>query len=126
VHGGEQWRPQVHVDDVASALIAALDHPAAAGRTYNVGSDALNLRIGALAEAIAARFPDARLTISEARDPRSYRVSFARIDKELDYHPRHTIDSGVREIQEWISAQNGLDLKAPRYSNVRTLEAALR
>jgi nucleoside-diphosphate-sugar epimerase len=126
VHGGEQWRPQVHVDDVASALIAALDHPEAAGRTYNVGSDALNLRIGALAEAIAARFPAARLTVSEARDPRSYRVSFARIESELDYRPRHTVDSGVREIADWISRQDGLDPAAPRYSNVRTLEAALR
>jgi nucleoside-diphosphate-sugar epimerase len=126
VHGGEQWRPQVHVDDVASALLAALDHPRAAGRTYTVGSDALNLRIGELAEAIAARFPDARLTVSEARDPRSYRVSFARIESELDYRPRHTIDSGVREIQDWIGAQAGLDPAAARYSNVRTLEAALR
>jgi nucleoside-diphosphate-sugar epimerase len=126
VHGGGQWRPQVHVDDVASALVAALDHPRAAGRTYNVGSDALNLRIGELAKAIAARFPDARLTVSETRDPRSYRVSFARIEDELGYHPRHSIDSGVREIQDWIGARPGLDPAAARFSNVRTLEAALR
>jgi len=126
VHGGDQWRPQVHVDDVASALLAALDHPRAAGRTYNVGSDALNLRIGELAEAIAARFPNASLTVSETRDPRSYRVSFARIESELDYHPRHTIDSGVREIQDWMGAQQGLDPAAARFSNVRTLEASLR
>jgi nucleoside-diphosphate-sugar epimerase len=95
VHGGEQWRPQVHVDDVASALLLALDHPAAPGRTYNVGSDALNLRIGELAHEIAARFPEARLTVSEARDPRSYRVC-SPVSGELG-SPPHSIDAGGRD-----------------------------
>ncbi|MEP7028808.1 MAG: SDR family oxidoreductase, partial [Candidatus Eisenbacteria bacterium] len=126
VHGGEQWRPQVHVDDVASALLLALDQPRAAGRTYNVGSDALNLRIGELAQAIAARFPAASLTVSETRDPRSYRVSFARITDELGFRAEHSIDAGVAEIADWIHARSGFDPAAVRYSNVRTLEAALR
>ena len=126
VHGGEQWRPQVHVDDVASALLLALTHPAAAGRTYNVGSDPLNLRIGELAQAIAARFPAAKLTVSEARDPRSYRVSFARITGELGFHARHSIGAGVAEIERWIQHESGFDPAAARWSNVRTLEAQLR
>jgi len=126
VHGGEQWRPQVHVDDVASALLLALTHPAAAGRTYNVGSDPLNLRIGELAQAIAARFPAAKLTVSEARDPRSYRVSFARITGELGFAARHSIDAGVAEIERWIQHEPGFDPAAARWSNVRTLEAQLR
>ena len=126
VHGGEQWRPQVHVDDVASALLLALTHPAAAGRTYNVGSDPLNLRIGELAQAIAARFPAAKLTVSEARDPRSYRVSFARITGELGFTARHSIDAGVAEIERWIQHEPGFDPAAARWSNVRTLEAQLR
>jgi nucleoside-diphosphate-sugar epimerase len=126
VHGGEQWRPQVHVDDVASALLLALTHPAAAGRTYNVGSDPLNLRIGELAQAIAARFPAAKLTVSEARDPRSYRVSFARITGELGFHARHSIGAGVAEIERWIQHESDFDPGAARWSNVRTLEAQLR
>ncbi len=126
VHGGEQWRPQVHVDDVASALLLALDAPQAAGHTYNVGSDTLNLRIGELARAIAARFPSATLTVSETRDPRSYRVSFARITDDLGFKAAHSVDSGVAEIERWIAQRQGFDPAAVRYSNVRTLEAALR
>ena len=126
IHGGEQWRPQVHVDDVASALLLALDHERAAGRIYNVGSDPLNLRIGELGRAIGARFPAARLTVSETRDPRSYRVSFARLADELGYRAHHTIDAGVAEIERWISGRAGFDPAQARYSNVRTLEAALR
>jgi nucleoside-diphosphate-sugar epimerase len=125
VHGGAQWRPQVHVDDVATALLLALDHPKAAGGTFNVGSDALNLRIGELAQAIASRFPEAQLTVSETRDPRSYRVSFARIERELGFRPRHTLADGVAEIERWIRAAADFDPGAARWSNVRTLAATL-
>jgi nucleoside-diphosphate-sugar epimerase len=125
VHGGAQWRPQVHVDDVATALLLALDHPKAPGGTFNVGSDALNLRIGDLAQAIASRFEGSQLTVSETRDPRSYRVSFARIEKELGFRPRHTLADGVAEIERWIRAAEGFDPGDARWSNVRTLAAAL-
>jgi nucleoside-diphosphate-sugar epimerase len=126
VHGGEQWRPQVHVDDVATALLLAADRPEAAGRTYNVGSDALNLRIQALAGAVAARFPGTRLTVSDTKDPRSYRVSFARIRSELGFTARHAIDDGVQEIAAWLGARPDADPDRDLYSNVRTLAAALR
>lgn len=126
VHGGEQWRPQVHVDDAARAVVLALDHPAAAGETFNVGSDSLNLRIADLAERIAGRFPGCRLTVQETRDPRSYRVSFARIERELGFQAARTIESGVDEIAAWLTARPGTDFRAARYSNVLTLTEKLR
>ncbi len=126
VHGGDQWRPQVHVDDVARAVVLALDHPAAAGETFNVGSDALNLRIADLAERIAARFPGCRLTVQETRDPRSYRVSFARIERELGFQAGRTIESGVDEIAAWLTARPETDFRAALYSNVLTLTEKLR
>ncbi len=123
VHGGEQWRPQVHVDDVARVLLLALEHPNAPGRTLNVGSDALNFRIAPLAQTIAARFPGTRLVVSETKDPRSYRVAFGRLAKELGFVPAHTLESGVDEIARWLETQHGVDYTAAVYSNVRTLEA---
>jgi nucleoside-diphosphate-sugar epimerase len=124
VHGGDQWRPQVHVDDVARVLLVALDHPRAAGRTFNVGGDALNFRIAPLAQTIADRFPGTRLVVSETRDPRSYRVAFGRLERELGFVPEHGLESGVDEIARWLESKNGVDYSAAIYSNVRTLEAA--
>jgi len=126
VHGGDQWRPQVHVDDVATALLLAADHPRAAGRVYNVGTDALNLRIRALAELVAQAFPGTRLSVSETKDPRSYRVSFARLKDELGFTARHSLDDGVREIKAWLLAHPYDDPDRRAFSNVRTLEAELR
>ncbi len=124
VHGGEQWRPHVHVDDVATALLLALDHPHAAGAVLNVGSDALNLRIAALAEKIANRFPGTALSVSPTKDPRSYRVSFRRIAETLGFEARHSLDSGIAEIADYLNHGQDVDWRATRYSNVRTLEAS--
>jgi nucleoside-diphosphate-sugar epimerase len=126
VHGGEQWRPQVHVDDVARAVVLAVDHPRAAGAVFNVGTDDLNLRISELGARIAARFPGTRLTVSPTRDPRSYRVSFARIGQELGFHAQHPLEDGMDEIAAWLGARPALDHRAARYSNVLSLEETLR
>src|SRR5262249_36050656 len=75
VDGGDQWRPQVHVDEVALACALALEAPTERARgTFNVGSDEQNFRIRELAESIAAAFPGTRLTVQDVKDPRSYRV----------------------------------------------------
>lgn len=126
VHGGDQWRPQVHVDDVARAVLLAVDHPRAAGATFNVGADDLNFRISELGSRIAARFPDVRLTVSPTRDPRSYRVSFARIESALGFRARRPLEEGVDEIAAWLGARPALDHRAARYSNVLSLEEVLR
>lgn len=126
VHGGEQWRPQVHVEDVARAVILALDHPAAGGATFNVGSDALNLRIADLGERIAGRFPGTRLTVSPTRDPRSYRVAFGRIERTLGFRAGRSLDDGVGEIAAWLHLSPAVDYRAAAYSNVRSLEETLR
>ncbi len=126
VHGGEQWRPQVHVEDVARAAILALDHPAAAHGTFNVGSDALNLRIADLGERIAGRFPGTRLTVSATRDPRSYRVAFGRIERTLGFRAERSLEDGIGEIAAWLHLSPAVDYRAARYSNVQSLEETLR
>ena len=125
VHGGEQWRPQVHVEDVARAVQLAVDHPNAAGGVFNVGSDALNLRIAELGSRISGRFPGAGLKISPTRDLRSYRVSFARIHDGLGFRAERSLESGIDEIAAWLAAHPELDHRAPRFSNVLALQATL-
>jgi nucleoside-diphosphate-sugar epimerase len=120
VHGGDQWRPQVHVADVAAACALVLERPADAAGTFNVGSDEQNYRIRDLAQAIAAAFPGTQLTVQDIRDPRSYRVSFDRLRDRFGFRPAHDIASGVREIAAFLDRE-GVDADEARFHNVRAL-----
>lgn len=122
VHGGEQWRPQVHVEDVADALTATLERPNGALRIWNVGADEQNYRVRELAERVASAFPGLAVRVADVRDPRSYRVSFARIARELGWRPRRDVDAGIREVARYLAASHP-DLASPLYHNERSLLA---
>lgn len=83
---GSPFRPLVHVDDIAEAIICALEAPldAVAGETFNVGDDDQNYTVREIAEIVAAAFPGCRLTYGPSgADNRSYRVSFAKIRRRI-------------------------------------------
>jgi nucleoside-diphosphate-sugar epimerase len=125
VHGGEQWRPQVHVSDVAKALTLGVEQPAASfAGVYNVGSNGQNLRISELAERIVSVFPDTQVSISEVRDPRSYRVRFTRLQEGWGFEPDHGIESGVRQVADFLRREKA-DASEPRFHNDKSLRAHL-
>ncbi len=125
VHGGDQWRPQVHVEDVARALLASLERRNGATRVWNVGADEQNYRVREIAERVARAFPGTPVEVTEVRDPRSYRVSFARIAQELGFRPRHDVDYGIREVGDLVRSQHP-DPASPLYHNERALRARRR
>ncbi|WP_374441811.1 SDR family oxidoreductase [Stella sp.] len=106
---GRQWRPLIHVADMAEAIAVALEAPrdAVHGATVNVGDDDANLRIADLADAVAAAIPGAcvELAPGAAPDRRSYRVSFARLGRVLPaFRPRWTVARGVADLHRAVVA----------------------
>jgi nucleoside-diphosphate-sugar epimerase len=101
---GTPWRPVVHVRDVCSAFLAGLEAPAAlvGGRSYNVGLPNGNFTVRHLAEAAGRAVPGATIayTGEHGRDARTYRVSFARIQRELRdwFQPAWDLDRGAAEL----------------------------
>jgi nucleoside-diphosphate-sugar epimerase len=101
---GTPWRPVVHIKDVCSAFIAALEAPQhiVAGRSFNVGIPRGNFTVRDLAEAAARAVPGALLTFTgeHGKDSRTYRVSSARILNELGdwYRPDWDLDRGAAEL----------------------------
>lgn len=104
--GGKQWRPFVHVSDVARALwrLMEADREGVDGRRFNVGGDDVNFQIQNLAYRIRDIVPDTTVEhVSTDPDLRTYNVSFERIREELDFTPEYSVEDGVREIVEALS-----------------------
>jgi nucleoside-diphosphate-sugar epimerase len=125
VHGGQQWRPFIHVEDAARAITAVLEapQPLVANQVYNVGSDEQNYTIGQVAEMIHQHVADARLVVSEhCIDHRNYRVSFQKIARHLGFAPKWSLADGIEQVLEAIAAGDITDYHDPRYSNAKLLE----
>lgn len=125
IFGGNQWRPNVHCQDVARAFIAALEAPASlvAGEIFNVGGDTENYRIEEMGRMVAEIVGDVEISIQdEVPDPRNYRVSFAKIHDVLGFTPLYSVSDGIREVAAAIRASATLrDYARPEYHNVHAL-----
>ncbi len=101
--GGKQWRPFVHVLDVARAMhiAATAESSRCAGRVFNVGSDENNVQIAQLAYRVRDAVPSTELvTVGTDPDLRDYNVRFDVIRETLGYQTTRTIDDGIQEVLE--------------------------
>jgi nucleoside-diphosphate-sugar epimerase len=99
--GGRQWRPFVHVRDVARAFELALTSDASkvAGQVFNVGSDASNVQILNLAFRVRDAVPGTEV-VHAPTDPdlRDYNVSFEKAHRVLAFSAEKGVDDGIREV----------------------------
>jgi nucleoside-diphosphate-sugar epimerase len=100
---GTPWRPLVHALDIAAAFAAVLAAPIEAihDSAFNVGTEANNLTVREIAEAVVTAVPGSRLVITgeAGPDPRSYRVDFSRIRAALPgFEAGWTVGAGAREL----------------------------
>ena len=110
---GAQRRDFVHVEDVAQAFVLALEHPAAPGRVYNVGSGA-DRSVSEVARLLAQAMgrPDIVPQITgQARsgDIRHCIADIGRIQAELGYQPRRDFAEGLAELAAWVARQQAVD-----------------
>jgi len=124
IQGGDQWRPFLHVDDAALALLHTLESPLPLihKQVFNVGSDAQNHTIAQIGELIRERVPTANLiNLGNGDDRRNYRADFRKIREELGFMPRWSLPAGIDQMVELIRREQVRDYSAPRYSNVKFL-----
>ena len=84
---GTAWRPLIHVEDMASACLAAVEAPQedVHGEAFNTGDTGANYVVRDLALMVAEAVPRAEVTFAEGAgaDPRSYKVDFSKIASVL-------------------------------------------
>jgi len=95
VLGGDQYRPNIHIDDLTDLYIYLLDRPELTG-IYNAGFE--NITIKRLAELIS-EMTGARVVFEASNDLRSYRVDSTRI-LEAGFSPKRSIRDAIIEIRD--------------------------
>lgn len=127
VDGGNQWRPFVHVSDIAAAIVVSLETkpPKVDRKIFNLGDEALNTTIGELAQLVASvvrkdkKGRPVRVEINNnVTDARNYKVSFAKIKNAIGFTPKVSLKKGIEEVYK--NHKNGLykDPKNPFYTNM--------
>ena len=125
---GTPWRPLVHVEDFSRAFIAALHAPRELvhDQAFNVGRTDENYQVSALAEIVREVLPGTEVRYAEGGgpDPRSYRVSCAKLERTLpEYRPQWTVRHGAEElVQRFREAKLAPDdFSGTRYVRIRRI-----
>jgi nucleoside-diphosphate-sugar epimerase len=114
VFGGDQFRPLLHVKDVARQIEGALTSEVTG--VFNLGRQ--NIRIIDLAHQVRSHFPDVEMEVQDIpfEDQRNYRVRWAHAEEELGFEPHFTVDDGILEVKQLLLDRR-IDVDNPRYSN---------
>ena len=115
VFGGEQYRPLLHVRDVAEAITRNLDSPHTG--IYNL--HCINTRIVDLADRVKSHFPslEVRRTDVKFQDNRNYRVSSEKAVATFGFDPKCSIDDGIHEVKTLLIEGRIRNINSARYSN---------
>lgn len=124
IFNGTQWRPFIHVQDVANGICQVLAAPldVVSGETYNLGDSRMNFTLGQLADRVLAEFPTTRVEYVENSDLRNYRVSFEKIRNQIGFECQWTLEDGIREIKRAFDSKLIGDYRDARYSNLQFLK----
>ena len=120
VFGGDQWRPLLHVKDVANAIDQTVD--TSLNGIYNLHYK--NYKIIDIAEKIKEKIGDVEIDITPMsfEDARNYQVSSEKLEKESKFKAEIGLEQGIDEIYELILNNRIKDINDPRYSNQNFLK----
>src|SRR5256714_4833133 len=131
VFGGDQKRPNIHIDDICELYVQLLSTPTdlMAGETFNAAYQ--NQTVSELAnivrDVVEQEMPEKRpikIERTSTNDPRSYHVSSKKIGDRLGWHPKRNIQDSVRDLCRAFKSGKfrGDTLADERFINVKTVK----
>jgi len=129
---GTPWRPMVHIEDIGTAAIAALEAPKERvhNQAFNVGMNSENYQIRDLADVVRDTVPNCEVAFADGAEPdtRNYRVNFNKYaeafpDRKLNW----TVRRGAKQLYDSYRAC-GLgqgEYEGPRYKRVAQIKQLL-
>jgi nucleoside-diphosphate-sugar epimerase len=132
IFGGDQQRPNIHIDDVCELYVELLAMPAEkiAGEIFNAGyqNQTVNELADIVKHVVEEEFPEKkpiRIERTTSDDNRSYRITSRKIAEKLGWGPKRTIQDAVRDLCRAFKAGKfpGDTLKDDSFVNVKTVKA---
>jgi len=125
VFGGEQKRPNIHIEDMTDLYVELLELPdeKIQKKVFNAGYE--NYKVREIAEMVKKVVdPELPITVTPTDDIRSYHVSSQKIKEELGFEARHTIEEAVSDLKKAFEADKIPDpMEDIRYYNIKTMQA---
>lgn len=115
VLGGDQTRPNIHIDDITDLYLFLLDHPQHQG-IYNAGFE--NISIMDIARKVADHV-GCDIEVKPSNDPRSYRVNSDKI-LATGFLPKKTVDDAIKELAGLYS--QGVLKNEDRFHNLKWMQ----
>lgn len=117
VFNPEAWRPCLHVDDIAKALLLCLERDDIVG-TFNVGHSSMNYQKKDLFKILQGYNPLLKQKTITTGDPRDYRVCSDKFVKKFGFKPKRSISYGISEIVKALKKGVFEDPYSKKYNNL--------
>lgn len=124
LHGGEQWRPNIHVEDVADGIIAALksNQKKVGSKIFNLSSEDSNFKIKEIAFAAKKIFTKANVNVQKSIvDPRNYRVSSKKYYLSTGFQAKKTVKSAYKNFLNLFRKNRNFNPNKKIFSNINVL-----
>jgi len=97
IHGGDQLRPNIHIDDMSESYLEVINNADASNKEiFNVGDE--NHSVNKLAEMVNSSCPDAKLIREQVVDQRSYKISSDKIFNKIGFKTKKTISDAINDL----------------------------
>lgn len=125
VFGGEQMRPNLHIEDMTDLYVYLLDLPSEKvhKKIYNVGYE--NYKVKDIAKIVKNIIGgDISIVTTPTSDNRSYHISSEKIKKELGFKPKHSIEEAVQDLKKaFEEGKIPNPMSDIRYYNIKTMRS---
>lgn len=123
VFGGEQKRPNIHIQDITDLYVEMLEYPdeKISGEVFNAGYE--NHTVMELAEMVREVIGgDVEIEVKPTNDPRSYHISSEKLTRVTGFKPKRTIRDAIIEIKEAFEDGRISNWKDSKYYNVKRMK----
>jgi nucleoside-diphosphate-sugar epimerase len=125
VFGGEQMRPNIHIEDMADlyAMLLELPKEKIQNQIFNAGYE--NYKVKEIADMVQSVVgKHVQIKTIPTNDNRSYRVSSKKIQNQLGFSPKHTIKEAIFDLKKAFEEGNIPNpFEDIKYYNIKKMQA---